>query len=246
MSLLDDAYVSFLNLDKRKDRRERMWRELARVGIPAERTRGGQMWQGDPQFAPVRIRASSTPGSEGCSVGQMNIMARALELGKHALVMEDDLVFCSDFHERLKIIEPFLDKHRWDVFWFGATFHVPAVWHKDTLGRDVEPTSEPRIVRTYGCWSTYCYLVNRESLVGVLEEHVRCFPASVGIDTTFIELQPDLHTYAFVPGCVKQYDNYGDVGGGWTAFSEFSKLGPYWWQDRMEDFDSTTFDWVGG
>ena len=178
-------------------------------------------------------------------MGQMSIMAKALERGKHALVMEDDLVFCSDFHERLQIIEAFLAEHPWDVFWFGATFHVnPAVWHKETLGRDVELTENPSIVRTYGCWSTYCYLVNRESLQGILAEHVLRFPQSAGIDTTFIEMQPELHTYAFVPGCVKQYDDYGNVGEGWTQFSDFSKLGPYWWQDQMDDFDPEAFDWA--
>lgn len=245
--LLDDAYISFLNMDHRTDRLQRMKDELSRVGLPAERTRGGNVWAGDPQYAPVTIRNSSTPGSEGCSVGQMLIMEEALRRGKHAWVMEDDLVFCSDFMDRLKLIDVFLNGRPWDVFWFGATFHVnPPVWHKDTLPvrRDVELTEDPRFVRTYGCWSTYCYVVNRLSLAAVLKAHTLALPKSKGIDTTFIEMQPVLRTYAFVPGCVKQYDDYGDVGGGWTAFSNFASLGPYWWQDRMEDFDPEKFDWA--
>lgn len=245
MKLIDDSWISFLNMDHRTDRLERMSKELERVGLPVNRTRGGRVWTGDPEFAPVTIRNSSTPNSEGCSVGQMAIMEEALQRAKHAWVMEDDLVFCSDFMERMELIEAFLNEHDWDVFWFGATFHVnPPVWHKDELGRDVELTGHPRFVRTYGCWSTYCYVVNRESLGKILNAHTIMLPTSRGIDTTFIEMQPELETFAFVPGSVKQYDDFGDVGQGWTQFSDFSKLGPYWWQDRMEDFDPEDFDWA--
>jgi hypothetical protein len=28
-----------------------------------------------------------------------------------------------------------------------------------------------------------------------------------------------------------------------THFSGFKKLGPYWWQVRMRDFDPTAFNW---
>lgn len=245
MNFIDDSYISFLNMDHRRDRLLHMTHELQRVGLPVNRTRGGRVWEGDPKYAPIAIRRSSTPGSEGCSVGQMAIMEEALNRGKHAWVMEDDLVFCSDFKHRLGLIEEFLDEHEWDVFWFGATFHVnPPVWHKETLGRDIDLTGHPRFVRTYGCWSTYCYVVNIASLAKILQLHTTLLPESRGIDTTFIQMQPDLYTYAFVPGSVKQFDDFGDVGGGWTAFSDFSKLGPYWWQDRMERFNPEAFDWA--
>lgn len=244
MNLIEDSWISFLNMDHRTDRLERMTKELERVGLPVNRTRGGRVWTGEARYAPTTIRNSSTPGSEGCSVGQMFIMEEALKRGKHAWVMEDDLVFCEDFRERLPLIEEFLEGE-WDVFWFGATFHVnPPVWHRDELGRDVELTSVPRFVRTYGCWSTYCYVVNYTSLERILQMHTLLLPSSKGIDTTFIEMQPELRTYAFVPGLVKQYDDYGDVGGGWTAFSNFASLGPYWYQERMTDFDPASFDWA--
>ena len=41
----------------------------------------------------------------------------------------------------------------------------------------------------------------------------------------------------------KQYDNQSDIGNGITYFSEFSKLGSFWFADKMEDFNTETFDW---
>jgi hypothetical protein len=41
----------------------------------------------------------------------------------------------------------------------------------------------------------------------------------------------------------KQYDNQSDIGNGVTYFSEFQKLGQYWFADKMEDFDALNFDW---
>jgi hypothetical protein len=67
---------------------------------------------------------------------------------------------------------------------------------------------------------------------------------SIGIDYSFIKLQPYLKTFAFVPGCVKQMDNQSDIGNGMTFFSGFSKLGPYWYQDRMEQFDPVSYNWA--
>lgn len=247
MSLLDDTYAGYVNLAHRTDRRGRMEATLKAVGISAARHEGGQTPE-QHDLNPLRFdrMRKRTPGTVGCWCGQLSVMRRAWDAGWHALVMEDDLVFCEDFHARMAIVEEFLKGKPWDVFWFGATFHVnPAVWHKDTLGRDVELTDHPRIVRTYGIWSTYCYLVNRTSIQKVLAMLNEYSPEADGIDDCFIRfLEPQLQTFAFVPGMVKQYDDYGDVGGGWTAFSNFSSLGPYWWADKMDEFDPAVFDWA--
>lgn len=243
MKLLEEAYISYLNLDHRVDRRAHMEREMERVGIRAERTPAVTRGPWPPER--VAKMQARTPGAIGCWAGQVAIMEEAIRRGKHAFVMEDDLVFCSDFNERLQTIEGFMLGHRWDVFWFGGTFHVnPPVWHKDTLGHDLQRTVHPRIVRTFGCWSTYAYLVNRASIAEIISLLDSDMAQSVGIDDSFIRLEPRLQTFAFVPGCVKQYDGRSDIGDGMTIFSGFSKLGPYWWQDRMEDFDPDSFDWA--
>jgi GR25 family glycosyltransferase involved in LPS biosynthesis len=243
MSLLQDSFASYVNLDERPDRRQKMEYFLRQARIDAVRTRGmlPSEYQGDR--ARVRVMQNRTPGAIGCHFSQVSIMERALREGKHAFVMEDDLVFCSDFHERLAHIERFVGTHEWDVIWFGGTFHVnPPWWHK-AKGRDAELTDDPRMIRTYGAFSTHAYLVRRESIAKILALLDQQLDTTIGIDYSFIQVEPILHTYAFVPGCIKQYDNQSNIGKGETKFSNFCKLGPYWWQDKMTDFDPTTFNW---
>jgi GR25 family glycosyltransferase involved in LPS biosynthesis len=242
--ILDNCYSSFINLDHRIDRRTRMEKTLSDVGIDAERTRGilPSDYKGDP--ARVSVMQKRTPGAIGCHFSQIAVMEEALKRGKNAMVMEDDLVFCSDFQKRMGIMDEFLTGKAWDVIWLGGTFHVgPPWWHKKGISRDAECTENPNIMRTYGAFSTHAYIVNRYSIAHILNEIDSILHLSMGIDWAFIQLQPKLHTYAFVPGCVIQYDNRSDIGRGVTVFSGFKKLGPYWYQDKMEDFDPLSFDW---
>lgn len=255
-----DYYASFINLDHRTDRRNHMLYELARVGIEAERFRGIPWKETDYQNPKYSVMLNRTPGAIGCHVSQCKVMETAFELGKHAFVMEDDLVFATDFQERLRYIENFLAGKEWDIFWLGATFHSPAYWHpignskmppncSANLGMDFANTDDPRIKRTFGAFCTYAYIVNYNSIKKVLvllEKHVH---ESIGIDWLMIKLQPQLKCYAFVPGSVKQMDNQSDIGSGMTIFSGFSRLNGtfenslYWFKDKMTDFNPDTFEW---
>lgn len=259
--MIDKSYISFVNLNHRKDRLNWMHTELARIDLKAIRTRG--LLPGEyngPKEKIATMLSRPQIGAIGCMMSQIFIMYTAKSLGLHAWVMEDDLIFASDIHERLKIIEDFTDTHPWDVVWLGGTFHVPAFWHKvggsgmppncsRELGKDCETTDNPRMIRTLGAFSTYAYIVNYESIGKILKMLDDFMPKTIGIDYSFIALQPDLLTYAFVPGCVKQMDNMSDIGSGMTVFSGFSKLNGtiensrYWWQDKMETFDPTKFNW---
>lgn len=245
MTLLEESFAAFVNLDSRPDRREHMINELERVGIDAVRRRGllPDEWTGDPSH--VRVMLDQTPGALGCWMAQRAVMNEALELGRHAFIMEDDLLFCSDLQERLAILDDYLDNRAWDVLWLGGTFHInPAVWHADTIGRDVERTTHPRIVRTYGAFSTHAYIVRTGSIPRVTAMLDAMLPTSVGIDTSFIAIQPHLRCYAFVPGCVIQRDDRSNIGDGMTLFSNFAKLGSHWFQDRMEAFDPCSYEWA--
>ena len=236
MTFLDECYASYVNLDSRQDRHEHMMFELHAADIEAERTRGRlpSEYGGDP--ARVATILGQTPGALGCWMCQVQVMQEAHKRGKHAFVMEDDLQFCLDFHTRLGMIARFLSEREWDVMWLGGTYHAgEAVWHPE-LGVDAEPTDDPHFVRTYGAFSTHAYIVRYDSIPGILTALDAALPHSVGIDTSFIKMQPYLYTYAFVPGCVKQRDDRSDIGDGYTIFSNFAKLGPHWFADRMEDY----------
>lgn len=238
-------YTSYVNLDSRPERRELMEQTLKRVGISAVRTPG--MLPSEYTGSPERIRGMLNrpqKGAIGCYFSQLNIITEAFVRKQHAFVMEDDLVFCNDFPQRLSIIEDFCSNHPWDVIWLGGTFHVnPPWWHKKTLGRDAEQTDHPRMIRTYGCFCTYAYLVNWHSMEKIFKMLEGVLPTSIGIDYSFIQIQPKLHTYSFVPGCCIQYDHQSDIGTGMTVFSNFAKLGPYWFQQRMTEFDPGKFNW---
>src|SRR5439155_189736 len=98
--ILDDCYISFLNLDHRLDRFRHMNNELARIGINAVRTRGKKPEEIDDGTNPrYHVMWHRTKGALPCHYGQVSIMDEALRQNKHAFVMEDDLVFCSDFQE---------------------------------------------------------------------------------------------------------------------------------------------------
>jgi GR25 family glycosyltransferase involved in LPS biosynthesis len=228
---------------------------LIRVGIIAERTRGKLPEEFDLNDPKLQVMVRRTKGAIGCHYGQVEIMQKAFAQNKHAFVMEDDLIFCSDFQERMKLIEKFTENNPWDIIWGGGTYHAnnPAWWHKPghspdlqqchcSLGRDAEKTHDKHFVRTFGAFSTHCYIVNSafiSKLLGFLETNVHL---SMGIDWLMILLQPQINTFAFVPGMVKQMDNQSDIGGGMTIFSGFSMLGPHWFQDNMNDFDYNNFN----
>lgn len=242
--LLQQSYISFVNLDHRTDRLARMIQTLARAGIAAERTRGMLPSEYKGPAHKVAVMQNRTPGAIGCHYSQVRVMEEAVRRGRHAFVMEDDLIICSDFHVRMRMIDEFCSRTPWDVIWLGGTFHVnPPWWHKKTLGRDAECTTNPHFLRTYGAFCTYAYIVNIRALPRVLHLLDSRVHTSMGIDWLFIQLQPQLRTYAFVPGCITQYDNKSDIGKGDTIFSNFKKLGPYWYQDKLKDFDPKKFNW---
>jgi len=260
MGLLDESFVSYVNLEHRKDRLEHITNELKRVGIEAERTPGmypHEFDENDPRHQKMRNR---TVGAIGCYESQLNVMREALKRKKSAIVLEDDVKFCDDVHERFAYIENWMNQNpQYDpaIFWFGGTFHVGGrgpYHHTHTIGRDAEKTSDPRIFKCYGAFSTHAYWVNYKYLAIVIEMLERCMKDSIGIDYSCIHyVEPFLNTYAMVPGIAKQIDNISDQVPGKnhvTKFSNFERLNGsiensrYWWQPLMSDFDPTTFFWA--
>lgn len=255
MFRFSDCYKSYLHLDHRTDRLLHMTNELNRIGIEMEITKGKLPKDFDLTDPKLQVMKNRTPGAVPCHYGQIEIMTEALKRGKPAFVTEDDVVFCSDWNERMVIVEDFLNSHPWDIFWGGGTYSVnPAYWHKAghnseltqcecTLGKDAECTDNPRIMRTYGCFSTFGYIVRYESIEKVLRLMEETVHLSMGIDWNMILHQPNLHTYCFAPGMMKQIDNMSDIGRGVTVFSGFASLGAHWYADKMDEFNPNTYNW---
>ncbi len=250
---MTDISFTYVNLDHRVDRREHAEAQFQRHGMLVDRfpAHTPSDWHGDEK-AVARMRAR-TPGAIGCMVSQMGVIKAGAISGVEVIgVFEDDVVLCDDFPRRLEYILDNLPED-WDVFYLGATFHVPGVWchHKDCstwggVGKDAWPTDNPRIIRCPGAWGTYAYLVNGSRAAGVINALHDIMPDCDGIDHGFIRIGTKLNTYCLVPGCAKQYDNQSDIGTGITKFSGFASLGPYWYAERMENFDPATLDWETG
>lgn len=240
----------YVNLASRPDRRAHAEAEFAKHNLNVRRFDAFEPedWDGPPDK--VAQMMARTPGAVGCWMSQTDIILSGFERGLKLIgVFEDDVCLCEDFPERLDYISKHLTWD-WDVFYLGATFHVPGEWHRkpdcvDWIdhGRDVWPTADPRIMRTPGIWGTYAYIVNGSKARKVLNALDEIMSVSDGIDHAFIRIGDRLNTYCFVPGCCWQYDNQSNIGDGVTDFSGFKTLGPYVWRDRMTDFDPTTFNW---
>ena len=250
-------YAAYVNLLSRNDRDLHMMRELDRVGLKAVRYPGtstkGEEWNHPPYFKLF----ARTPGAIGCMISQMGIMRAAHAMGKGAMVFEDDLVFASDIQERLDYIENFVNTKApdTDTIFLGGTVHInPGYWHTNghypdirglcscTLNRDAERIDDEKMIRVYGMFSTHAYIIPFEKIPKILSLLDMVMEKSYGIDFSFIMLEPELKCYAFVPGSVKQIDNRSDIGSGDTIFSNFKSLGPHWFQDKISDFDYSTFN----
>ena len=240
-----NCYTRYINLDSRLDRNNHMKSELLKAGINAGRFSALKISEHNERAKTMKWRMNG--GNVGCHYSQVQVMKDALENNEDAFIMEDDLVFCSDIQKRLDYINNFCNTHDWDVFFLGATFHANPTWHalrhinmpqcRCTLNRDYEITDDERILRTYGIWSTYAYIVNKNSIQKILDLFDKYLHESIGIDYLFIRIQPMINAFALIPGSIKQMDNKSDIGIGVTNFSGFSKLGEYWYQDNMENFE---------
>ena len=250
---LDNTYIGYLNLDHRTDRRELMEAELKRVGLNAERTRGKMPSEFDRNNPKYKVQFNRTAGSIGCWHGMEEIAMKAYEQGKHAFIMEDDLIFASDTLNRLNIISEFTENNDWDIIFAGGTVHInPPFWHTGInpdlpnmpdLGRDCEYIGHKNIFRTYGSFSTHCWLLNYNSIKKVFSMLDNIEYEAMGIDWALIKLAPQLKSFCFLPGFAIQRDNQSDIGNGWTYFSGFARLGAHWFADKLNDFDPLTYNW---
>lgn len=260
----ENYYVGFLNMDHRLDRLNHMKEQLGRFNIEAIRHRGRKASEiTDVPYHKIATMLKRTEGAVGCHFGQCEIVQSAFDKNKHAVVFEDDVVFCEDFPTRWAYIENWMKENVWDIFWLGASFHCnPPYWHKKDgsmdlrsnasagLGYDAKCTNDPRIMRTYGAFATFAYVVNKNSIAHILRLFDENLHRSIGIDWLAILLQPQLNCFCFVPGCVKQMDSQSDIGDGITRWSGFLQLNgtkensSYVYQERMEDFSPELFDWA--
>lgn len=240
-----DAY--WINLESRTDRRERMERELRRINLQAKRF---SAMTPDEYFE----KPGAGPLIEGKKTsGNWASMAHLMRLNqgtdRDLLMVEDDVFFATDFWERMVYLEDNLD-WPWDIVFLGACCHLDrnapnGRWHPERRN-DMQQTGRKHLFRSYGTWSNHGMIVRGKSAGRVLAAMRSVLHVARGSDHALILVQPQLDAYVFVPGCVMQHDGESDVAehGGVTTFSNFLKMGPYVYQDRLSDWDPDFFDWA--
>lgn len=248
---------NYVNLAERPDRDAHARAQFDKHGIEAERFEAFHPgdWTGNPRD--VQRMRNRTAGAIGCYMSQLALIKSAVDTDDVVAVCEDDVVFCEDLPKRLNHASERMTWD-WDILYLGATFHVPGEWcHKPDCedwgpvakawpGHDAIPTGDPNLMRVFGMWGTYAYLVNGHNAYRVVELLEENIVRSDGIDHCFMRLGDKVRAFCMVPGAAWQYDNQSNIGDGMTIFSGFKKLGPYVWTDYMEDFNPTTFDWTNG
>ena len=247
---LPDVKWVYVNLAIRPERAEYVQGECSRVGIVAKRFNAltREDYRGSQRDIEGMLKYSE-PGRIGCYLSHLTIIDSARDTKGVLGVLEDDVLFCDDFVERMEYIEANFDKP-WDMFFLGSTYHInPAVWHLNDLGRDFEQTDIKHIHRIYGTWNTYAYLINRESAGKIADLMRENAHRSTAVDHLFILIEPLLNCYCFTPGMAFQRDTVSDIAGlgvKVSMYSKFLRLGPYVFTKRLGDFDYDIFDFAEG
>lgn len=100
----------YINLDKRKDRKEQVLIEFDKVGLSPQR------------FSAIE----KDNGAEGCYLSHLNLLKQAEARGENLMIFEDDVQFCDGAKE---IIENSLDELKdknWVLFYLGGNILRPA------------------------------------------------------------------------------------------------------------------------
>lgn len=192
--LLDELFPHkiCINLDRRRDRWQRMQAEFARHAIAGVR-----------RFAAVDGRKVVLPaswkhsaGAYGCLLSHVAVVQEALAAGcESVLIFEDDAVFDPEFNAKFA---SFMKETPagWDVLYFGAL-------HKDEPVRVTE-----HVYRITKANSTYAYALKRTVFKDFIELNHR---AEHVLDMNAYALQERFKCYCFLPNLAWVQSEYSDV-----------------------------------
>jgi len=193
-SFQDIKHVLYINLDRRRDRREHVERELALLGF----------------YQPQRFRAiAHSFGTLGCSLSHLACLRMAMqEDWPHVMIVEDDILFI-DKPRLWEQIDLFLkETDTWDVLLLG--------------GNNIESVTPScaHSVRVSSCQTTTGYIVQRpyyETLIAnvslgvgqlLRQPHLK---SKFAIDQFWRLLQKRDRWFLLLPLIVTQTEGYSDI-----------------------------------
>ena len=166
--MFEKIYV--ISLQRRSDRREALIKKIEEVSLTS--CLGGeieiQIFDGidghnlnhhdlkelhvtpNRQFRDPSSGRGLTWGEVGCATSHYGIWATMVEQEiSSALVLEDDVIFCDDFSDKIKNISSAVSDIDFDVLFLG----------RKPLDADTEDELVPGIVGSKSCWWTSSYVI---------------------------------------------------------------------------------------
>jgi glycosyl transferase family 25 len=193
-SLADIKNIFYINLEHRTDRKERVEKELLKIGIRAQR------------FNAIKMEN----GAIGCSMSHLRILQDAQKNNlDHILIVEDDITFLDP--ELFKNqINKFFETHKndWDVVLLAGNNMPPYKNIDDTC------------IHVSRCQTTTGYIVNGHYIKTLLQNvkigltHLINKPtehSKYAIDKYWFILQQLYKWYLIVPLTVVQREDYSDI-----------------------------------
>ncbi len=200
---IQDIPVLYINLDSRTDRREKVEKELCKIGIKT----------------PERFKAIKLEnGAIGCTMSHI----KCLELAKqrnydYVLICEDDIEFL-DPELFLKQVNKFLTTNQlWDVVLIAGNNMIP-----------YEPIDDS-CIKIYNCQTTTGYIVKNayyDKLINNYKEGVQKLmkdPTNndYKIDKYWFKLQRSDSWFLIIPLTIIQSEDYSDIEKKITNFKNY-------------------------
>ena len=183
----DQAFC--VNLDNRTDRWNASEKQFKKIDLKVERVSGVNGFEEPP--------ASIRPGEVGCLKSHLKVFEIAKERGlKSFLMLEDDVEFSDNFHERFNTIEPQLKSY--EMLYFGSNPHSGE--------RHVVSPNLNRITYTY---AAHC-VIFKESCFDDIINQLRG-PLLSPVDVVYGKQQVVHTAYSIKPALAWQRKDFSDI-----------------------------------
>lgn len=183
----DQAFC--INLDHREDRWVASLKQFNKIGLEVERVSAINGFE-----EPV---ASIRPGEVGCLKSHLKVFELAKNRGlKSFLMLEDDVEFSDNFHERFNTIEPQLKSY--EMLYFGSNPHS---------GERHEVS--PNVNRITYTFSAHCVIFKEPCFDDIIKE--LSGPLLAPVDVVYGRQQVVHTAYSIKPPLAWQRKDFSDI-----------------------------------
>lgn len=190
MSFYDHFDAAFcINLDKRVDKWKDAEKEFNKININVERVSGIDGFLEPP--------ASIRPGEVGCLKSHLKVfeIAKSRELNSF-LMLEDDVAFSDNFHERFNLLESQIPKY--EMLYFGSNPHSGS-------RHEVAPNIN-RITYTF---AAHCVIFKKECFDDIINQLKG--PLLLPVDVVYGQQQVIHPAYSIKPSLAWQRKSFSDI-----------------------------------